>query len=134
MFNQGSDGICVPVNWMDLPKNYNKIPTIHLNSIEKGILETKKPVKIKPKPTCINCGAQLHGFKCEYCGTEYEIENKNQTFRIDYKLSDIDDYTYEQGFLHREPLKPLPFPVYDMKVGTISASDLCAGFASIKNL
>lgn len=21
---------------------------------------------------CINCGAPLHGGKCEYCGTEYE--------------------------------------------------------------
>lgn len=28
--------------------------------------------KIKPHPTnCVNCGAVLKDYKCEYCGTEY---------------------------------------------------------------
>lgn len=25
------------------------------------------------KPNCKNCGAPLHGLKCEYCGTEYHV-------------------------------------------------------------
>lgn len=32
---------------------------------------------------CKNCGAPLHGTKCEYCGTEYsEDGNKAQTITI----------------------------------------------------
>lgn len=65
---------------------------------------------------CINCGAILHGTKCEYCGTEYPgIENKNcfYTIRIGNKnlqcyIGDIeqntiigDAYRDCNGRLHR---------------------------------
>lgn len=30
---------------------------------------------------CKMCGAPLHGYKCEYCGTEYE-ENEEERVRI----------------------------------------------------
>ena len=33
---------------------------------------------------CINCGAPLHGRKCEYCGTEY-TENGNIQAEFDAK-------------------------------------------------
>ena len=29
------------------------------------------PPKVKYPKNCINCGATLHSYKCEYCGTEY---------------------------------------------------------------
>lgn len=107
MFNQESDGIYIPIDWMGSPKNHNKTPSIHLNSIEKGILEAKKPVKIKPKATCVNCGAPLHGFKCEYCGTEYECE---KTVQDSYCEPQYETYTDSEGYLHRELLKPYPVP------------------------
>lgn len=28
--------------------------------------------------TCINCGAPLHSNICDYCGTEYEIDDEEQ--------------------------------------------------------
>lgn len=130
MFKQESDGIYIPIDWAGLPKNRNKIPSIHLNSIENGIFEEKKPVKIKPKPTCVNCSAPLHGFKCEYCGTEYEYEKTTQD---PYCEPQYETYTDSEGYLHRELLKPYPVPPF-LDIGKISASNLCAGFASIKNL
>lgn len=32
---------------------------------------------------CINCGAILHGDKCEYCGTEYNHRGIEATFNSD---------------------------------------------------
>lgn len=32
---------------------------------------------------CINCGAILHGDKCEYCGTEYNQRGIEATFNTD---------------------------------------------------
>lgn len=40
---------------------------------------------------CKNCGAPLHGGKCDYCGTEYEVIN-----------------------LHTEPTGTFPFSKYLM--------------------
>lgn len=36
--------------------------------------------KIMMAQTCINCGAPLHGTKCEYCGTEYGNEGFTGNF------------------------------------------------------
>ena len=34
--------------------------------------DTNSALKMKPHPTnCVNCGAVLKDYKCEYCGTEY---------------------------------------------------------------
>lgn len=34
--------------------------------------DTDYTLKMKPHPTnCVNCGAVLKDYKCEYCGTEY---------------------------------------------------------------
>ena len=34
--------------------------------------DTNSTLKMKPHPTnCVNCGAVLKDYKCEYCGTEY---------------------------------------------------------------
>lgn len=33
---------------------------------------------------CVNCGAILHGNKCEYCGTEY----KDEKIRVDFGKND----------------------------------------------
>lgn len=30
-----------------------------------------KQLEPKPQSNCKNCGAPLHGSRCEYCGTEY---------------------------------------------------------------
>lgn len=30
---------------------------------------------MKKKLNCVNCGAPLHGDKCEYCGTEYDFDD-----------------------------------------------------------
>ena len=32
---------------------------------------------------CVNCGAPLHGSKCEYCGTEYNGNNISADFSSD---------------------------------------------------
>lgn len=32
---------------------------------------------------CVNCGAPLHGSKCEYCGTEYNGNNITADFSKD---------------------------------------------------
>lgn len=32
---------------------------------------------------CINCGAILHGDKCEYCGTEYKNNGISASFNAD---------------------------------------------------
>ena len=34
---------------------------------------------------CINCGAPLHGRKCDYCGTEY---NENGNIQANFDASD----------------------------------------------
>lgn len=34
--------------------------------------DTDSALKMKPHPTnCVNCGAVLKDYKCEYCGTEH---------------------------------------------------------------
>ena len=77
MFNQRSDVIYKPINWTSFPENHIETSYIYFNSIEKKIFEENKTVKMKPKGSCVNCGAPLNGFKCEYCGTEYEYKNAN---------------------------------------------------------
>lgn len=41
-----------------------------------SITPTRMPPmpKTKPPTNCRNCGAPLHGFVCEYCGTAYGDE------------------------------------------------------------
>ena len=62
--------------------------------------------------TCINCGAPLHSNICDYCGTEYEIDdNCNHT----QKGKQINEFIYEleiQG-------KPYRFYVGDMQISTV---------------
>lgn len=42
--------------------------------------------------SCINCGAPLHSNICDYCGTEYEIDNNcNHT----QKGKQINEFIYE---------------------------------------
>jgi len=53
-------------------ENLAKLDTSIDYDCEKAVEE----VKIKPK-TCINCCAPLHSNVCEYCGSVYEVENKN---------------------------------------------------------
>lgn len=58
-------------------------------------------MKIKEKPTCINCGAPLTGIKCEYCGTEYEPDERNN---VSIKTKSIDNFIVEleiKGENHR---------------------------------
>ena len=59
--------------------------------------------------TCINCGAALRSNVCDYCGTEYELDdNCNHT----QKGKQINDFIYEldiQG-------KPYRFYVDDMQI------------------
>lgn len=50
-------------------------------------------MKVKEKPTCINCGAPLKGLKCEYCGTEYENV---------FDKTEIDQWADKDGVLHRK--------------------------------
>ena len=51
--------------------------------------ELKKMVKhlVLTKTNCINCGAPLHSDKCEYCGTEYHIDNYGQINEYKVKLN-----------------------------------------------
>lgn len=62
--------------------------------------------------TCINCGAPLHSNICDYCGTEYEIDdNCNHT----QNGKQINEFIYEleiQG-------KPYRFYVGDMQINVI---------------
>lgn len=75
---------------------------------------------------CVNCGAILHGSKCEYCGTEYN----NNGFQVNFAENDyigvaklgnqefnvyIDSMEFRQdsdswrdvnGFLHRNVQNP----------------------------
>ena len=39
------------------------------------------------KTNCINCGAPLHNEKCEYCGTEYHLDNFGQINEYKVKLN-----------------------------------------------
>lgn len=41
---------------------------------------------------CINCGAVLTSNKCEYCGTIYETDDKNN---VNLQGNTINDYTVE---------------------------------------
>lgn len=36
---------------------------------------------------CINCGAPLHNEKCDYCGTEYHLDNNGQINEYKVKLN-----------------------------------------------
>lgn len=47
---------------------------------------------------CVNCGAILHGNKCEYCGTEYENSDYTDS---NNSYDDIDSWTDCDGVLHR---------------------------------
>ena len=41
---------------------------------------------------CINCGAPLHSNVCEYCGTEYELDENNNNKNSGKQ---INDYVFE---------------------------------------
>lgn len=41
---------------------------------------------------CINCGAILTSNKCEYCGTEYDLDKHNN---VNLQGNTINDYTVE---------------------------------------
>lgn len=41
---------------------------------------------------CINCGAPIHSNICEYCGTEYELDEKQNCKQ---KGKQINDFIYE---------------------------------------
>lgn len=41
---------------------------------------------MKVKPNCVNCGAPLHGCKCEYCGTEYDFDD---IIKVKYERCEI---------------------------------------------
>ena len=43
---------------------------------------------------CINFGAPIHSNICEYCGTEYELDEKQNCKQ---KGKQINDFTYELG-------------------------------------
>lgn len=50
--------------------------------------------------TCINCGAPLHSNICDYCGTEYELDNNGNHTQ---KGKQINEFIYEldiQGETH----------------------------------
>lgn len=49
------------------------------------------PVPPSAPTNCPNCGAPLHGGKCEYCGTEFSGKGP----RMDMKL-DISSLPYEE--------------------------------------
>lgn len=40
---------------------------------------------MKVKSNCVNCGAPLHGCKCEYCGTEYDSDE----IKIKYEVCNV---------------------------------------------
>lgn len=43
-----------------------------LGNAFKGIVGSPKTIALRKKPrVCSQCGAPLHGHKCDYCGTEY---------------------------------------------------------------
>jgi len=45
---------------------------IRLGDAFKGIVGGPKTIALRKKPRlCTQCGAPLHGNKCEYCNTEY---------------------------------------------------------------
>ena len=63
--------------------------------------------------TCINCGAPLHSNICDYCGTEYKLDEENNHLQ---KGKQINDFIYEldiQG-------KPYRFYVGDVQTSTIA--------------
>jgi hypothetical protein len=39
------------------------------------------------KTNCINCGAPLHNEKCDYCGTEYHLDNCGQINEYKVKIN-----------------------------------------------
>ena len=46
---------------------------IRLGDAFKGIVGSHKKIALRKKPRlCTQCGAPLHGDKCEYCRTEYK--------------------------------------------------------------
>lgn len=47
---------------------------------------------MKEKKRCINCGAQLTGTKCDYCGTEYDTDFNGN---VGIKGKMINDYIVE---------------------------------------
>lgn len=47
---------------------------------------------MKEKKRCINCGAQLTGTKCDYCGTEYDTDSNGN---VGIKGKMINDYIVE---------------------------------------
>lgn len=45
---------------------------IRLGDAFKGIVGSPRTIALRKKPRlCTQCGAPLHGDKCEYCRTEY---------------------------------------------------------------
>lgn len=63
--------------------------------------------------TCINCGAPLHSNVCDYCGTEYELDEENNHTQ---KGRQINEFIYEldiQG-------KPYQFYVGKVEVNKLT--------------
>lgn len=59
---------------------------------------------------CVNCGAILHGDKCEYCGTEYNDLKKECDKQNDVCIElqngvCIEFYRDAEGILHRKCMK-----------------------------
>lgn len=48
------------ISWRNRPAQQNALSEI-----------CNLKINLKSKSNCKNCGAPLHGLKCEYCGTEY---------------------------------------------------------------
>lgn len=41
------------------------------------------------KNNCPNCGAPRHGYRCEYCDTQFDAPHKSDSIVIQQKLSAI---------------------------------------------
>ena len=61
------------------------------------------------KTNCINCGAPLKDKKCEYCGTEYTLDNYGQ----------INEYKVKLNILGHEK---------EFYIGEIERHSICSGF------
>jgi hypothetical protein len=49
--------------------------------------------------TCINCGAPLHSNVCDYCGTEYEIEDNCNHKQKGKQINELDVQEKQEPFL-----------------------------------
>lgn len=49
--------------------------------------------------TCINCGATLHSNICDYCGTEYEIDDKCNHTQKEKRINEINIQEKQEVYL-----------------------------------